>query len=145
MARKDVVITVDTSRLERLLNRFPGNVDQAVRAVAFIIEEKAKDKAVVDTGAMRASIYTRTNRYDGFSAAAKEAREKASRKNRKLVLTELPAVREHEAVVGPSVNYAIDVEFGANGREARSFLGEAVRETTRQMAANFADAVDNSL
>lgn len=141
MANRDVVVTVDTSRLNRLLQEFPGNVDEAVRAIAFSIEGKAKIKAPIDTGALRASIYTRTKKVNGRDAAWTEARDKQPG----VALSELPQVGEYEAVVGPSVDYAIHVEMGTSRRAATPYLVPAVRETEREMATQLRNAINESL
>lgn len=141
MANRDVVVTVDTSRLNRLMRNFPGNVDEAVRTIAFAIEGKAKVRAPIDTGALRASIYTRTSKSNGRDPAWTEARAK----NSKVTLSDLPQPGEHEAVVGPSVNYAIDVELGTSRRAATPYLVPAVRETESEMATQLRHAVNESL
>ena len=57
-------IQIDTSGINRILRNLPGNRDRLVRRIAFEVEARAKQKAPVDTGALRASIYTRTGRLD---------------------------------------------------------------------------------
>lgn len=141
MANRDVVVTVDTSRLNQLLRDFPGNVDQAIRIIAFSIEGKVKVRAPIDTGALRASTYTRTNKVNGRDPAWTEVRAK----NSDAQLVELPQPGEHEAVVGPSVNYAIDVELGTSRRAATPYLVPAVREAEREMATQLRNAVNESL
>ena len=53
-------IQIDTSGINRILRNLPGNRDRLVRHIAFEVEARAKQKAPVDTEALRVSIYTRT-------------------------------------------------------------------------------------
>lgn len=136
MARRSVV-TLDTKRLNRILKNLPGNTQNAVGTVAFAVERRAKMKAPVDTGALRASIYTRLGtRKDGFDRAA----QAAGGRNTDANLTELPPPKnETTAHVGPAVNYAIFQEFGTHNQAAQPFLLPAVREVERELAEMFKD------
>lgn len=136
MARKSVV-TLDTKRLNRILKNLPTNTQNAVGKVAFAVERRAKQKAPVDTGALRASIYTRLGtRKDGFDQAA----QAAGGRNADANLTELPAPEnETTAHVGPSVEYGPEVEFGTHKKSAQPFLTPAVREVERELAEIFKD------
>jgi hypothetical protein len=57
-----ITAQVDTKNLDSLIRNLPDATNRAVRETAFEIERIAKQEAPVDTGALRASIYTVTNR-----------------------------------------------------------------------------------
>lgn len=140
MARNQVNVTVDTARLDRLIRQLPSAVEDNIRAIAFAIEAKAKAKAPVDTGALRASIYTRTNRQDGFAQASSAARGR----NADAALQPLPEPEPLTAVIGPSVSYAIDVELGTARRAATPYLTPAVREVGNDLARRLGQAVEDA-
>jgi hypothetical protein len=56
----DVLVDVDVSGLEKLADRLEAELAGAVAKAAFLIEAYAKMSAPVDTGALRASLYTST-------------------------------------------------------------------------------------
>jgi len=103
-------ITIDTSGINRILRNLPGNRDRIVRRIAFEVEARAKQKAPVDTGALRASIYTRTG-------------NEQSPGNQ-----ELPRPEPGVAHVGPSVEYGIYQELGTSEMAPHPYLGPAVTE-----------------
>lgn len=134
MSRFTSRVTVDTSRLNRILRNLPGNTHDYVRAVAFSVEGKAKINAKVDTGAMKASIYTRIGTQDGGPEAWAEAQQKAAEHGKTVELVELPAPpNATTAHVGPGVNYGIDQEFGTHRQAAQPFLVPAVQQVTREL------------
>lgn len=127
----NVTVTVDTKKLNQILKQLPGNRDKAVRAIAFSIERKAKMKAPVDTGALRASIYTRTAK---GSYSSNEQMSGIPEIQGDAVRETLPPVKEGEAVVGPSVEYGIHVEFGTRRQRSQAYLGPAVNSTAKELA-----------
>lgn len=135
MARFNARVTLDTRKLNQIIRNLPGNTEQYVRAIAFNVEAKAKTLAPIDTGALRASIYTRTSKQDNTPQAHSAA--KAQRPDAKLV--ELPAPpNQTTAHVGPGVAYALEQEFGSATHGAQPFLTPAVREVERNLARQFA-------
>ena len=102
-----------------------SNTEQAVRSLGFAVENLAKQKAVVDTGAMRSSIYTKTTKHDGGPAAHSAAVSKNGEVSG--MLQRLPNPKGGEAFIGPTVEYALAIEFGS-GDEDRAFLLPALRE-----------------
>lgn len=131
MSRFTARVTVDTSRLNRILKNLPGNTHDYVRAAAFSIEAKAKMNAPVDTGALRNSIYTRIGtQVDGGPRAHAEAKSR----NPDAALAELPQPPNNTtAHVGPGVDYAQDVEFGTHRQSAQPYLVPAVQQVTREI------------
>jgi len=129
---------VDTRRLEQIMRNLPGKTEDNNRAIAFRVEAGAKSKSPVDTGANRASIYTRCGNQDGFNEAA--AKVKSSRPDG--VMLQLPKPEGHDAHVGPSMDYSEELEFGAHGRAARPYLVPAVREVENALAAQWGNIAD---
>lgn len=110
---------IDTSGINRILRNLPGNRNLVVRVIAFDIQARAQTAAPVDTGALKNSIYTRTERNEplpdvrGYNPDAGRV--------------ELPPVTEPGvAHIGPSVDYGAPVELGMDGRAAQPYLGPAV-------------------
>lgn len=135
---KSVTTELDTRKLDNILKRLGGNVADTVAKAAFAIEGKAKINAPVDTGALRASIYTSLK--DGGRGNA--AMSAASALNPEVVTEALPVPRDsHTAYVGPSVEYGADVELGTNRRPGTPYLQPAVRDTEREFYAMLGDAV----
>ena len=132
------VVTLNTKVLDDIIKHLDGNVAEAVARVAFAIEARAKQKAPVDTGALRASIYTSLKDGGMGVKAMNEARSL-----RPDVLTDpLPMPRDnHTAYVGPTVEYALGIEIGTVRRAGTPYLQPAVRETEQEFRKMLADAV----
>lgn len=121
-------VELDTRVLDAIIKNLGGNVADAVAKAALSIEGRAKVKAPVDTGALRASIYTSTQNGDTSSAGT----------NPLPVPTD-----DHTAYVGPSVEYGLFVEIGTVRRAGTPYLQPAVRETEDEFRKLLADAVVN--
>jgi hypothetical protein len=135
---KNTNITLDTRVLDRLIKRLNGNVTDAVAKTAFAVEGRAKIKAPVDTGALRASIYVSMKR----GSKGNEAMAAARARRPEAIIEGLPVPRdEHTAYVGPSVEYGASVELGSARRAGTPYLQPAVRETEREFRQFLADAV----
>ncbi len=132
------IVTLNTKVLDGIIKHLDGNVAEAVAKVAFAIEARAKLKAPVDTGALRASIYTSLK--DGGMGNKAMGAAQALRPG---VLTDpLPVPRDdHTAYVGPSVEYGLGVEVGTVRRSGTPYLQPAVRETEQDFRKMLADAV----
>lgn len=135
MPRNRSIVEIDTARLNRIIRNIPGNTHDAIRGVAFSIERKAKIKAPVDTGALRASIYTRVGRTgDNFSEMASEVRSRRP----EAEIAPLPEPENNTtAYIGPSVEYAAAVEYGTHNRSGRPYLTPAVREVEADLVREF--------
>lgn len=115
-------VFTDTSNLNRLISRIPGNRAKVVKSIAFQVEAIAKMKAPVDTGALRNSIYTATSESNTPPTEATE---------------QLPTPdNEVTAFVGPSVEYGIYQELGTSFFSAQPFLLPALREVERQLESH---------
>lgn len=128
MARNSTVVQIDTRVLDDLIKHLDGNVAEAIAKTAFGVEARAKLKAPVDTGALRASHYTSLK--DSHSTRFATARQDAIGRRPDAVLEPLPIPKnDHEAYVGPSVDYAEEVHNGTTSKVGRPFLLQAARET----------------
>lgn len=116
----DVDVKVNVAALDQLAKRIQTNLAKAVAKTAFQIEQDAKEAAPVDTGALRASIFTVTSGSTGQAAAMAGAG---------FMRPGVPAARwdgqpssPFEAFVVVGVEYGIYQEFGAAGRPGRFYL-----------------------
>jgi HK97 gp10 family phage protein len=108
----DIRLDVDTRGIEQFAQGLEDELSKLVRKTAFAIEGDAKTRAPVDTGALRASIYTVTS--DGGSSRVPQGVEAAGPVERPSSPT--------EAVVAVGVNYAPYVEYGTRHTAAQPFL-----------------------
>ncbi len=115
-------VTTDTTRLNRLIDRIPGNRKKAIKAVGFRVEALAKMKAPVDLGNLRNSIYMRSSEENPVSELATE---------------ELPKPPESSVYIGPSVEYGIYQELGTSVMEAQPYLLPALREVESELEESF--------
>ena len=116
-------VTVDTTRLNRIIQTCDGEMADVVATVAFAIERLAKMNAPVDTGALRSSIYTKTKQ---------GGRQPAQRDG--VVYVDLPEPESDlEAIVGPTVEYGIWQELGTSRNAAQPYLMPAVEQVTNDM------------
>lgn len=133
-------VDLDTKVLDGIIKHLGGNVAEAVAKVGFAIEARAKIKAPVDTGALRASIYTSLHEGGRASEAMGEARARRP----EVVTDALPVPRDsHTAYVGPSVEYGIAIELGSTRRPGTPYLQPAVRETEDEFRKLLGIAVVN--
>lgn len=97
-----------------------------VKNAAFNVEHRAKDKAPVDTGALKSSIYTVTSESSGYAEAASGAG--AVNGNATMQSEEPRPDRATLAVVHAGMDYATYVEFGTVHMGAQPFLVPAVED-----------------
>ena len=55
-----ISVSVDTTKLNEIIAKLPGNRDKIVKAVAFEVLREAQQKAPVDTGALKANADVNT-------------------------------------------------------------------------------------
>jgi hypothetical protein len=139
--RFDADIQLDTRRLNEIIRNIDGNVYDAIRAIAFAIEAKAKVRAPVDTGALRSSIYVRVgNKTNNFGEASADARQRRP----EAPIVELPAPESNAvAHIGPAVGYGAEVELGSHTRAGRPYLAPAVREVEGDLERYLRQVVTN--
>jgi len=124
-------IEVDTSGINRILRELGPNATRALKKAAFMIESRAKQKAPVDTGALRNSIYTRIGKGADITTVGIEGRTPLPEPDGDLV-----------AHIGPSVHYAVYVEMGTHRMSAQPYLLPAVRETEAELAEIFRGVIN---
>lgn len=119
---------------------FRDRADKAIREACFDIEAGAKqritDSDAIDTGALRASIYTVTSAGSGYSQASGEAAAasktigKHSKRPHSKPLEMLPEERVGplEGVVAVGAEYGVYVEMGTVHTSARPYFGPAADE-----------------
>ena len=126
MARTKTEIIVTHNRFPEIAAALPEKTDIVVRKTAFDIEARAKMRAAVDTGAMKNSIYvtlgTGESNYTDAVADALDKNPMAA------ILPEAAKPGEHEALIGPSVEYGPDVEYGTVKMAAQPFMTPAAEE-----------------
>ena len=123
-------VKLDTRELDRIARQLGVKVEAVGRKLAFDIEDKAKQNAPVDTSAMRNSIYTVTQKEDGYAAASAAAKQA----NPKVETQPHPTpTGKIIANVGPCVEYSEYVEFGTSRMAAQPYLTPAVEEVARKL------------
>ncbi len=115
-------VITDTTRLNRLIERIPGNKRKAIKAVGFRVEALAKMKAPVDLGILRNSIYMRSSEDNSVSEISTE---------------ELPKPPETSVYIGPSVEYGIYQELGTSVMDAQPYMLPALREVESELEESF--------
>lgn len=135
----DLTIASHLLPIKNLGNKLRRELEVAVREAAFYAEKQAKIACPVDTGALRASIYTVTKSSNSRASAMAEATSKYLTKNvgkTPPVSPEVPPVTEgFRAVVSVGMAYGIYVEYGTARSSAQPFLGPA-SERTRPFLVN---------
>ena len=125
-SRPPVSFRVVFDKIPELRGAMRRAADEVVRDTAFAIEARAKGELAeghgVDTGAMRASIYTATDRGSDYGANVGEAR---GRRPGASFHAEEERPAELTAVVAVAAEYGIFVHEGARGRAGIPFLESA--------------------
>jgi len=117
------VIRLETKELDRIAANLKPKRDKIIRETALRVEDKAKQSAPFELGALRASGYTKTSKSSGYasaSVAAQGLRPEAQ------VAPEPQPEQPYNAIVGFSVEYALYQELGTKKMGAQPFLVPAV-------------------
>ena len=123
-------IKIDSKELDRIIRALDGNKEKAGRMIGFELEAEAKKRAPIKTSAMSNSIYTVTQKHDGYSQASGAAK----RANKDAETSPHPRPAGNViARVGPSVNYAEYVEFGTSRMAAQPFLTPAAEKVAQKI------------
>lgn len=113
-------------------------VAKAVRTAAFDIEREAKLLAPVDTGFLRASIYTVTNGGSGFKVSAVSASGRAQR----TLFGAVTVADKYEAAVAVGAQYGIYLEYGTYRSPAQPFMTPAVMRVKPTFEAAMVKALE---
>ncbi len=120
MASRVVIVFDD---LPIVAERLHGAAAKLVKTAAFNVEARAKGNAAVDTGAMRAAIYTVTREGSGYAAAAASAASASI--NAEMQSEEPRPEKDTSAVVHAGMNYSVYVEYGTVKMAAQPFMAPA--------------------
>lgn len=142
--------TLNLGPLKNFVKEFREEARKVILMTAFSIEADAKINTTpnVDTGALRASIYTITYRGSGRDSALQEAQNLFQKKNPGVsppVASEnFPEVGELTAVVSVGMSYGIYVEYGTVKSAAYPFLIPAAEKNKELFNKGMAEAVKNA-
>ncbi len=138
----DIIADIDVTGLESLANRIEAELAKAVAASAFLIEAHAKLAAPVDTGALRASIYTSTWNGSQWSGAAASA---SALRSGVTILADIGKPSSNlEAIVAVGVHYAAHVEYGTFRQAGRFYLRNAAMANLQPIRDLFAQAIQKA-
>mgnify|MGYP000396673314 FL=1 len=138
----DIIADIDVTGLESLANRIEAELAKAVAASAFLIEAHAKLAAPVDTGALRASIYTSTWNGSQWSGAAASA---SALRSGVTILADIGKPSSNlEAIVAVGVHYAAHVEYGTFRQAGRFYLRNAAMANLQQIRQLFVQAMQKA-
>ncbi|MBE3039816.1 MAG: hypothetical protein IMZ62_13520 [Chloroflexi bacterium] len=159
----NVVVTVVKDRTISILAEYADAVQTAIGKAVLDIEGKAKENVTthdaIDTGALRASIYSSSGGKSNFSSNMSEAHAAAltvgkhsGRRNWGFALAEQPEVptKKLEGITGVGAEYGANIEYGGMAKNpkqqkstivpARPFLQPAADEVLAafdQVVANY--------
>lgn len=138
----DITADIDVTGLDDLANRIESELAKAVAASAFLIEAHAKLAAPVDTGALRASIYTSTWNGSQWSGAAASA---SALRSGVTILADIGKPSSNlEAIVAVGVHYAAHVEYGTFRQAGRFYLRNAAMANLQPIRQLFAQAIQKA-
>lgn len=138
----DILADIDVTGLDDLANRLESELAKAVAASAFLIEAHAKLAAPVDTGALRASIYTSTWNGSQWSGAAASA---SALRSGVTILADIGKPSSNlEAIVAVGVHYAAHVEYGTFRQAGRFYLRNAAMANLQPIRDLFAQAIQKA-
>lgn len=139
----DITADIDVTGLDDLANRLESELAKAVAASAFLIEGYAKMNAPVDTGALRASLYTST--WDSGSEWGKAAASAGALRSGVTILADIGKPSSNlEAIVAVGVHYAAHVEYGTFRQAGRFYLRNAAMANLQPIRQLFAQAIQKA-
>lgn len=112
-------VTVDTSGLKRIAGELDPRAQKIIAKTALDVEDRAKRGAPVDTGALRASIYSAGA---GLRSKYLVSQIIARGLNPDAAFHAKEDGGDLTAIVGASVEYAIYQEFGTKAMKAHPFM-----------------------
>lgn len=132
-----------------------AGTEAGLRKLAFDIQSQAQRNITaldaVDTGAMRASVFTSVGGQSNYAAAAAAATTAARRPGRhsgrahSFEMAPDEPTRSLEAVVAVGASYGINVELGTAFTPARPFLGPAAERVMGRAPVEIARTINQSL
>lgn len=126
------------SKIPTIAKRSHKELSEMVRTAALKIEQQAKIAAPVDTGFLRNSIYTVTNRESGRPAA--DASTQSIHKGANLG-PEPTAGDDLTAIVAVGAEYGVYVELGTTRSPAQPYLLPAARKVLGDLGGDLKEVV----
>lgn len=120
-------VKVDTSGLKRVAEQLEPQARKVIAKAAFDVESRAKRRAPVDTGALRASIYTSV----GGGRSSYSVTKTIAKGLGATAFTDEEKAEGLSANIGASVEYAIFNEMGSRKMGAHPFLIPALEEVRK--------------
>ena len=121
----NVTVTVDTRELDRIAKKLGASTDQVIRAMGFEVQGMTRfaieAQDAIDTGAYWNGIAVKTDDGEEYLEQIPESDVRVS----------APTPPQHAVHVGPTVNYAVYVEFGTYKMAARPSLVPAFEAVAR--------------
>jgi len=102
--------------LPEIAERFPESISKIVRATAFQIQAQAQMTCPVQTGNLKNSIYTKTDKDNQYPGNA----------DHDIIDDQVPPAELGTAYVAVAASYGIYVEMGVHGRPGKPYLAPAV-------------------
>lgn len=148
----DLSVSLNIGPLDKFSKEFFEEASKAVRKTAFFIEGQAAIACPVDTGALRASIYTVTFESSGYSQATDQAdmvywsnKVGADTSAGMPLSPEFPRPEDPlTAVVAVGMSYGIYVEYGTKNTPARPFMGTASVKAVPFLQKMVSEAIANA-
>jgi len=117
------VIRLETKELDRIAANLKPKRNKIIRETALRVEDKAKQSAPFEIGALRASGYVKTDKGSGYASAAAAAQ---GLRPEARIAPEPKLRNPGDAIVGFSVEYALYQELGTKKMGAQPYLVPAV-------------------
>lgn len=139
-----------TNRFGQLSAEVEKAVQRVIRKTAFDIEREAKILTPVDTGFLRASIYTLTYRGGNMKSAARQSLGRIGRTFRRIGKIVDPGEfleadapdTPYEALVAVGAEYGIYVEYGTLYNRAQPFMTPAADSVKSDFERDMAKAME---
>lgn len=112
-------ITIDTTALDNLIVQTPIRAKNIIRKTAFYTQGQMMGYAAVETGAMKNSIAVVMK--DQSTLGSAQSAAQSLRPGVQVYSIPVPG-EEEAASIGPTVEYAIYVEFGTSRHAAQPFV-----------------------
>ncbi len=128
----DISVKVVFDKTFNLRKAFGIAPRRLIKKLCFDTEAEAKRNAPVDTGALRASIYSSVPGGGDYENAKSQAEARAAKKRQITMLPEEKPNGILEGVVSVGVEYAVNVELGTVKQPARPYLLPAAEKVSTE-------------
>lgn len=121
------------NRFPEIIAAMPDLVGEIVRKTAFDVQATAAANAKVQTGFMKSSIYTVTDKISTYGQGVKDGAPGSY-----LLPPVEPPTDSYTAFVAVGANYGIFVEYGTSKMAAQPFLTPAADQASQSFTSAFA-------